>query len=207
MSHPPYIGIYWTRPVPRVGFVTLSPDADTAAMQSKTIRYQRDLARRHVRAERGRMISEIVMLELAPDRATREGAASLQWLVAQSPADTIFLIVDFSRELNWRPHRFLWAALPVERTQALLPDQISIDGKIFDPIQHFREWQSDDHTHRAAKGNHRALIETALADVSDMSWAHKATHLNDVNLATHNGRQWTADNLRKFLAKNHNGTT
>lgn len=201
MSHPSYIGIYWTRPVPRAGFVTLSPDVDIAAMQSRTIRYQRDLARRHVRDERGRMISEIVMLELAPDRATRESAASLQRVVTSSSADTMFLIVDFSREVNWRPHRFLWAALPARRTQALLPDPIVIDGMIFDPIQHFREWQSDDHMHRATKGNHRALIETALVDLSDMSWAHKAAHLNDLNLPTHNGREWTADNLRKFMAK------
>ena len=69
MTQQPYVGIYWTRPVPRAGFVSLSADVDVAAGQSMTIRYQRDLARRHVRLAHGTMVHEIALLELAPDRA------------------------------------------------------------------------------------------------------------------------------------------
>lgn len=199
MKQQSYIGIYWTRPVPRAGFVALSPDADIAAGQSLTIRYQRDLARRHVREAHGRMIHEIALLELAPDRATREGVAEVERVVAASPPEAIFLTADFSSEVNWRPHRFLWAALPPERTQSLAPDPIPIDGRIFDPVRHFRTWQSNDDAHRTGKDAHRAGVLVALAELPDATWAMKAERLNALELRTHGGRLWTGDNLRKFV--------
>ncbi|CAM3303088.1 hypothetical protein PANO111632_13215 [Paracoccus nototheniae] len=199
MTHQPYVGIYWTRPVPRAGFVSLSADVDIAANQSLTIHYQRDLARRHVRVARGAMIREIALLELAPDRASQEAVMAIERLVETSAGDAIFLTVDFSHEVNWRPHRFLWAALPVERRQALTPDAMLIDGKAFNPSLHFRAWQSDDEAHRAGKDNHRSLLLAALAGREDRSWTEKADHLNGVDLRTHGGKRWTADNLRKFI--------
>lgn len=199
MTHQPYAGIYWTRPVPRIGFVALSADTDTAAGQSLTIRYQRDLARRYVRSEHGRMIDEIALLELAPDRATREGVAAVARFVERVPADTIFLAVDFASVMNWRPHRFLWSALPSERTHTLPPDPLPIDGALFDPVRHFRTWQAKDEGHQSGKQDHRARVYAALEEVRERSFAQKAQHLNRLGLHTHGGRVWTADNLRKFM--------
>lgn len=201
MTHQPYVGIYWTRPVPRAGFVSLSADVDVAADESLTIRYQRDLARRHVRSARGVMIQEIALLELAPDRASREAVVAVERLVETSAGDAIFLTVDFSQDVNWRPHRFLWAALPRKRLLPLTPDQIPIDGKAFDPRLHFRAWQSDDEAHRAGKEDHRAWLLETLADQQNSSWAEKADYVNGLDLRTHGGKQWTADNLRKFVGQ------
>lgn len=199
MTQQPYVGIYWTRPVPRTGFVSLSADVDIAAGQSLTIHYQRDLARRHVRSAHGTMVREIALLELAPDRASPEAAVAVERLVETSANDAIFLTIDFAHEVNWRPHRFLWAALPPERMQALPPDPIPIDGRPFDPRLHFRAWQADDETPRAGKEDHRARMIAALAHQQDGSWAGKADHLNGLGLLTHGGKHWTADNLRKFV--------
>lgn len=199
MTHQPYAGIYWTRPAPRAGFVSLSADIDIAAGQSLTIRYQRDLARRHVRAEHGRMIDEIALLELAADRATRAGVAAIERFVEQAPTETIFLVVEFSSVMNWRPHRFLWSALPSERTHPLPPDPFPIDGTLYDPVRHFRTWQAEDEAHQSGKGDHRARVLVELADLANGSFAQKAQHLNSRGLRTHGGRVWTADNLRKFI--------
>lgn len=199
MTQQAYVGIYWTRPVPHAGFVSLSADVDVAAGQSLTIRYQRDLARRHVRLAHGSMINEIALLELAPDRASAEAVVAVKRLVETAADDTIFLTVDFAHEVNWRPHRFLWAALPPDRMQALPPDPIPIDGKPFDPRLHFRTWHADDEAHRAGKEDHRARVIAALAHRQDSSWAEKTEHLNGLGLLTHGGKPWTGDNLRKFV--------
>ena len=199
MTHQTYVGIYWTRPVPRAGFVSLSTDVDVAAGQSLTIRYQRDLARRHVRTERGAMIREVALLELAPDRASQGAVMAIERLVETSAGNAIFLTIDFSREVNWRPHRFLWAALPEGRRQALTPDEMLIDGKAFNPRLHFRAWQSDNESHRAGKDDHRSLLLAALAGREDRSWIEKADHLNGLDMLTHGGKRWTAANLRKFI--------
>lgn len=200
MRRQSFVGIYWTRPVPWAGFVTLPANADEAAARSLTIRYQRDLARRYVRNERGCMVNEIAILELAPDRASPEGAAAVTHLVAKAPRESIFLTIDFSQKLGWRPHRFLWANLPHEHMLQLLPEPILIDGVVFDPIRHFRNWVSLDDEHKGDKDSHRARICAALADSPGSSWKEMARQLNAADLTTHGGRSWTADNLRKFMA-------
>ena len=177
MTQQAYVGIYWTRPVSRAGFVSLSADVDVAADESLTIRYQRDLARRHVRLAHGTMIREIALLELAPDRATPEAMVAVERLVETSAGDAIFLTVDFAHEVNWRPHRFLWAALPLDRMQALPPDPIPINGKPFDPRLHFRTWHADDEAHRAGKDDHRARVIAALCNTLSINRA-QTIHLN-----------------------------
>lgn len=83
MSTPKFIGVYWTRPVPWAGFITLSCDVETAAMQSRTIRYQREAVMRYVKDVRGVLEREVALLELAPDRATTESAAELRQVIAK----------------------------------------------------------------------------------------------------------------------------
>lgn len=188
MRRQSFVGIYWTRPVPWTGFVTLPANADDAAARSLTIRYQRDLARRYVRNERGCMVNEIAILELAPDRASPEGAAAVTHLVAKTPPESIFLTINFSQMLGWRPHRFLWANLPQEHTLQLLPEPILIDCVVFDPIRHFRNWQSLDNEHKGDKDSHRAKICAAIAGLPGSSWKEMARQLNAADLTTHGGK-------------------
>jgi hypothetical protein len=65
-----FVGFYWTLPVNWAEFRTLPKDAAEAAAKSKTIRYQRELARRYVVLNGGQLVEEIVFMDTRPDRAT-----------------------------------------------------------------------------------------------------------------------------------------
>lgn len=200
MPRPIYVGVYWTRPVPWAGFVTLSPDPATAAGQSRTIRYQREIIRRFVRDADGILDHEVALMELAPDRATPESMAELEKTVASVSPAAIFLSVEFSETRGWRPHPFLRKGLPPDRTLALPPEPLLIDGALFDPISHFRQWRAQEKAHIGNKAQHRARVIEALRPVIDESYPNKAVFLNKAGIGTNGGRHWTADNLRKFLA-------
>lgn len=105
MTRKGYVGFYWTRPVPSVGFTRLSPNVDQAAQQSRTIRYQRELAKAYVRDQNGELVDEIVFLELEPDRGTEMVTEPLEWAfaVCQQRAATL-LYVEFWSEFQWRRH-------------------------------------------------------------------------------------------------------
>lgn len=204
-----YIGISWTRPVPWAQFTTLSEDIDEAARQSRTIRYQRDLIRRWVRAQKGDLIREIVFIELAPDRASHEAVAELSCVAAKAPEGTVFLHVDFSADGGWRRHNELGALLSSYETVVLSPDPLPIDidpddpakGKAtFDPARHFVAWERTEARHIAAKDDHAATILSVLKDFSAASWPARAAALNAAGLHTHGGKPWSGDNLRKFCA-------
>lgn len=194
----PFVGLSWTRPVPWRTFQRLSPDIDVAAQQSRTIRYQRDRIRRHVKTEGGTLISEIALIEIAPDRATPDGMAALAKVVAAQPKDAIFAYVDFAACFGWRTNRFLSEALRGSRTHPLYPDPLVIDGAEFDPINHFRIWRERDQDHIKAKADHARQVMTVLAADPGRSLAQSAAALNEMGLATHGGKPWSADNLRKF---------
>lgn len=199
-----YIGIYWTRPVPWVGFNTLSPDADIAVRQSRTICYQREVVRRYVREAGGVLEHEVALLELAPDRATPESATELARVVAGAAPEAIFISVEFSENRGWRPHPFLRDGLPLGRTLALPPEPILIEGQIFDPIQHFRGWRALEKAHSAGKAGHRAAILAALEGLPE-GWSSRAAALNAAGYRTNGGKGWTADNLRKFAGQRTRG--
>lgn len=194
-----YIGVYWTRPVPWAGFTTLSSDVEIAATQSRTVRYQREVARRYVKEVRGDMEAEVALLELAPDRATPEAAAELHQVVARASRQAIFVSIAFTETQGWRPHPFIRDGLPLDRTLALPPDPVILDGKIFDPIQHFKDWRMQEKAHSGAKTSHRRTILAALQAVSDQSYQNQANNLNSAALRTQSGKVWSGDNLRKFL--------
>lgn len=197
-----FIGIYWTRPVPWAGFAELSPDIDVAVTQSRTIRYQRDVIRRYVKEVGGELEREVALLELAPDRATPESALALERIVATASSEAMFLSVEFSAERGWRPHPFIRDGLPSHRTLGLPPDPIPIDGKLFDPAAHFAEWRAAEKDHVQSKPAHRNAILKALEPHSNSTYQQLAADLNSNNLLTHGGKDWTADNLRKFLGVN-----
>jgi len=181
---------------------TLPQDVDAAAKVSRTIRYQRDLVRRHVREEHGILAREMALLELAPDRATPESLGILEKLVRECPPQAVFISVDFSVAQGWRPQPSLRKGVPPERSYALSPDPLPIDGVIFDPRSHFRQWRHKEQQHISGKSAHRATILGALSECrTTASFAEKATQLDGLGLRTHGGRVWTPDNLRKFLAK------
>jgi hypothetical protein len=50
---PQVVGFYWPFPVKWAGFTDLSSDAEEAARQSRTIRYQHEFVQRHVKEGRG----------------------------------------------------------------------------------------------------------------------------------------------------------
>ena len=202
MSPQKFIGVYWTRPVPWAGFTTLSRDVETAAKQSRTIRYQREVARRYVKEARGVIEREVALLELAPDRATQESAAELRQVVAKASPHAIFISIAFTETRGWRPHPFIREGLPEDRTLALPPDPIMLDGKVFDPIQHFQDWRVQEKLHSGIKELHRARILVALQEVAGQSYPSQAGALNAAGLRTNSGKAWTADNLRKFRVVN-----
>lgn len=202
-----YIGICWTRPVPWVGFTALSDDIDTAARQSRTVRYQRDLIRRWVLSEGGHLQREIVFMELAADRASFEAISELQSLVEATPSEVHFVHVDFAFAGGWRRHRALTHMLENHGSVALTPDPLPIDidpvnpgkGKVmFDPVQHFSRWNELEARHIADKDSHASEIMAFLADCPLTSWPKRAAALNEAGKRTHGGKSWSADNLRKF---------
>lgn len=195
-----YIALAWTRPVPWAGFASLSTDIDVAAGQSRTIRYQRDLLRRYVREYNGVLEREVALLELSPDRATPESLQVIKHLVMTCSPDSTFLSVDFTAAQGWRPQPALGKGVPSERCLALAPDPLIIDGKLFDPQEHFQKWRKKENSHTQSKPQHRLAVLKALTGQESLSLRQKAVFLNEKKLLTHGGKPWTADNLRKFLA-------
>ena len=69
----------------------------------------------------------------------------------------------------------------------------------FNPYDHFEAWRERTRSRIAGKFDHRAQIMAALAETDGGSFAARATALNVLGLRTHTGKQWSADNLRKFM--------
>ena len=199
MSIQKYFGVYWTRPVPWAGFTTLSSDVEIAGNQSRTIRYQREVVRRYVKDVHGFLEGEVALLELAPDRATPESAAELRQVVARASAQAVFVSIAFTETQGWRPHPFIREGLPTDRTLALPPDPVMLDGTSFDPIRHFKDWRIQEKAHSGAKDSHRGTILAVLQALAKQSYPSQANILNAAGLRTHGGKEWNGDNLRKFL--------
>lgn len=199
------IGFYWTLPVPWAGFTTLSVNVDEAATQSRTIRYQRALIRRHAKENRMDLVHEAVFLEISPDRGSIAVKEALQAIAALAEAnEAIVLVVDFAAVQNWRSHRPLRDeagdfGLTLEM---VYPDEITIDGRPFDPALHFEDWRKRQADWSAGKSTRLA---TALARAAELraagaSLAKTAAALNTESLPSPTGKPWTADNLRKAMA-------
>lgn len=123
--------------MPWAGFTVLPSDVDRAAKDSRTIRYQRDLVRRHA-GENGLVrIDVAVFLELAPDRSSAEIAAAVrQPLALSGGSGALVLWVHFAVAAGWRARLPLRTGLEALGRQSLpiTPDPIRIDGMLFDPI-------------------------------------------------------------------------
>lgn len=197
-----YFAFYWTLPVPWAGFTSLPGDVDEAAEISRTIRYQRERVRQHVRSRGAEIVTEgeMVRLELAPDRGSPEIAADFAELLDRAKAEgAMVAIVDFASHAGWRRHGRLLEHYrhPCCDRIEVSPEDVHLAG--FNPYRHFEEWRERTQANIAARPDHRARILGALEGMEGGSFVTRAGALNALGLKTHGGRDWTADNLRKFV--------
>lgn len=199
-----YVGFYWTRPAPRVGFLDIPADVDAAAAASLTIRYQRDLVRRWVQTEKGHLIAEFAALDVAPDRDTDAITDDVRRATDHAVEhNATLVVVDFLAKANWRRQRPMQRQLEAASVEVhrLYPDPIYIEGKRFDPIEHFRAWQAFYVAAAASKSEAKAAITAHIYECgpADATWPEMAAWLNAEGYRTLNGKEWTDDNVRKFL--------
>lgn len=200
------MGFYWTLPVPWAGFTNLSADVDEAAKQSRTIHYQRDLVRGWAKENGFDLVREGVFLELAPDRGGELILPPLEQLACFCREnDAALLYVDFSEVQQWRSHMVMqpWLEQSGLRAIPIWPDPVMIDGQLHHPARHFAEWRAMDKAWRAGKSER---VAAAMARVIELQGgggklAAIAGVLNQEGMKSLTGKPWTADNLRKLLAK------
>ena len=85
----------------------------------------------------------------------------------------------------------------------LSPEPALIDGKWWNPVEHFRACREVDYAQQTAK---ESLRDTALSTFSNRkadgaSFAASAPKVNDMGIKAVNGRTWTLNNVRKFMAQ------
>lgn len=199
-----YLGFYWTLPVTWAGFRTLPKEADAAAKASRTIRYQVEVVRRWVKAEKGTLLREVVFMDIRPDRGTDAIRGEIGKVLAEATRrQAEVVLVDFSQAFGWRPHGPLFDMIDAAGNCVLLPPEPQvIDGKPWDPVTHFRTWREVDQAHQMAKAGQKDAALSAMTDLKagGASYSAIAASLNDLGLKTVNGRAWTAENVRKFMA-------
>ena len=205
-----FVGFYWTLPVRWAGFLDLPTDAARAAAASRTIAYQRLLVRRYVVSERGMLAHEVVAMEVSPDRGTDaiEGDVARAGQLCRQEGATL-VHVDFHSNGGWRPHRALAAALAaLERAgvpaMGLPAEEVMLDGRRFDPAEHFSMWRVQDAEERERR---QQVVPDALKTTLDEvppgrgRWPAVARLLNERGVPTlTGGGVWTADNVRKAAA-------
>ncbi|MDM7459424.1 MAG: hypothetical protein P3W94_008770 [Paracoccus sp. (in: a-proteobacteria)] len=198
------VGFYWTLPVPWAGFTTLPDDIDAAAKVSRTIQYQCELIRRYAKANNVTLVAEKVFLEIAPDRGSQYVLDALRPLEAICQAkDAVLLHVDFSEVQGWRSHGPLsdWARHARIEVATVYPDELQIDGEVFDPHHHFAAWRKRQHDWTAGKSERLARALAAAGRLRDAGRTHNAIAraMNDEGIPSATGKLWTADSIRKLL--------
>lgn len=170
------------------------------------MRYQRELVRRYVHEEGGKLIDEVAFMDLQPDRGTGAVVHALEAVRQRcTSGGATLLSVDFAEELGWRPHQPLKQFIRDNSFDflPLRPDPIMLDGQCFDPVEHFQSW-------RLLEGQHQERRRSALSALIAMSStcaegrgrAEKIAHeLNAAGHSTTTGRPWTAENVRKQLVR------
>lgn len=197
------VGFYWTLPVPWAGFTALPKDVDAAAKISQTVRYQREVVRRYVRNEGGRLVREAVFLEIRPDRGDDAIRSDLEKAAAICRKEGAqLMLVDFAEVQGWRSHAPLkeWLKAAGVDYRLLPPDPLEGEWS-FDPAAHFADWRERD-THWRVEKNariNRAAARAAQLRAEGLSFPKTAEAMNAEGIATPTGKSWTGDNLRKLL--------
>ena len=199
-----YIGFYWTLPVPWAGHQTLPQDVDEAASKSQTIRYQRECVRQWVKENKGKLIEERVFMELAPDRGTQHIVPEVEKALKRCrDVGARLLVVDMAASYGWRGHPFLNRVISDNEmvSRRLFPAEIMMDGQRFYPAEHFRKWRSAQKEFIASKDQRLAAAKAAAEALSPScsNYSELAEALNEEGHLTATGKQWTAENLSKFL--------
>lgn len=205
-----YAALYWTRPVKWAGFTTLPTDPDEAAKLSRTILYQKELVRRWARDEKPPIMlaAETAYIDEQSDRSSPgigDAIAALRKRCGPGPA--VLVYVDFERDGLARKNRYLLslpAELGFDEVRPLWPDEVMINGKRFNPREHFQAWREQDEDGKAALRRHvNAGLATAFVQVPEGSGRYRAMadHLNSRGIRTLRGVPWTEDNVRMALAK------
>ena len=205
-----YVSFYWTRPVPRV-LEDLPASPNAAAAKSRTVRYQQELAKEFVRNSHGDLVAEFVFLEVKGKRSGDyivDSLGSVEKACLKNHATLIY--IDFWSESHWRRHNRLIDALNDMADKdikmiPLPPDCIKIDGKSFDPFDHFRHWDS---TITADNKQRRIKAEQAMRSLAKRHppvpgrYAEIAHSLNSDGVGTISGRgHWRPDNVRAFMQR------
>ena len=202
------VGFYWTLPVPWAGFTALPEDIDAAAEVSRTIRYQRELIRRHADEGNYRLVAERAFLEIEPDRGSEYVIDALQPLEAICRTEhAVLLLVDFGAVHGWRSHRHLsvWLKAAAQRAgievEALYPDEVLIDGAEFDPSAHFSGWRMRQREWIASKDERVAKAHEAAQRLhsAGKTFESIAKDLTKDAVRSATGKPWTADSVRKLL--------
>lgn len=198
------VGFYWTLPVPWAGFTSLPDDIDAAGKLSRTIRYQSELIRRHAKDNHYRLVAEKVFLEIEPDRGSEHVLDALRPLVAICRGQrAALLLVDFSAVQGWRSHGPLtdWARASGVDIETVYPDEILIDGVLFDAHNHFSGWREKQREWQATKSERLAQARLAADDLRTAGRTHKAIaeELNAGGVRSASGKPWTEDGVRKLL--------
>lgn len=197
-----FVGLYWTYPVNWAGFRALSADVDAAAAQSRTIRYQMERVRAWVSDEAGQLVDEITFMDTSPDRPTdavHEAVSRVHPLCLAHNARVV--IARFGR---WRQHHFLHHSLSdlgIDFVE-LDPQPMTIDGILFEPIEHFRNWSTVNEAASAAR-RHDAIAALRIAareiEAGPGRFQKIAEHLNGIDVKTFTGKEWTSANVKKAL--------
>ena len=206
-----FVGFYWTFPVRWAGFLDLPRDAARAAQASRTVAYQRALVRQHVDLEKGVLASELVAMEVSPDRGTSaiDGDVARAGRLCREAGATL-LYVDFQQNGGWRPHPLLSeAVVKLEHAgvsvTGLPAEELMLDGWNFAPAMHFSKWRDQEKKERERR---RQVVPkalgAALAEVPEGRgrWAKIAALLNERGSPTSTGGAvWNAENVRKAAKK------
>ncbi len=214
-----FVGFYWTLQAPWAGLVALSEDVDRAVLQSRTIAYQRALAKRFVQDEKGELIGEVACMELSADRGTEHGADAVRKAAAQAATrDATLLWVDFA-EIGWRDHSPLRRAIAQldasgQRTLPLLPYELpGFTFRSNDPLtppagnvaEHFASWKASTASHRAKRDRLIAEeLREALQAFPERYGRNTriADRLNERGVPTKTEgpkRRWSGDLVRKAI--------
>jgi hypothetical protein len=202
---PQYIGFYWTLPVQWAGFTRLSVNIDEATTQSRTIRYQRELAKRHVSANNGSLIDEIAFLEVDSNHGSdyiKEAIRQAEQSCRKYKAKLLW--VDFHKRNGWRRHIIMCDYLRQCKVpnEPLWPETLIVGEEHFDPVKHFREWKL---LHTMKAEFRRTQIDFGLGAALESVPAGYgrnrkiAEFLNEKGILTPTGRQWTPDNVIKAV--------
>jgi len=201
-----FVGFYWTLPVNWAGFRDLPVDVAAAAQASQTIRYQRECVRRYVSNEHGELIDEIAFMDVRTDRATEIVEAELKRRASKYAGRTILLFVAFDEHHRWRHNPYLRAgaeAIGIEQL-ALPPHPIELDGRLFDPLAHFKNWRSRD-VEEKDRLRYAAIhgIAEAMQQIPAKRgrWAEIASALNTQGIKSIQGNVWTAEGVRKLATR------